>query len=501
MSKKVFLPFLLLPLVLLSACPPLTINIGDSPSSTNTSPSGSSASKTPDNTNTSKPSNFSKEGLIAYYPFNGNANDESGNGYNGVVHSADLTSDKSGNNNSAYKFNGKNSYIEVPNISSDLFGRDYSISVWVRFDDFKNDYPHIICGQDNFITLHGKGPAYGSNIGQVAFYQDNFIKDNSRRLIPEINTKDKLKTSSFHNIVFVKKALSTYMYLDGVLKNTGGTNVGELVKGTGLYIGTGFLKEENQSMNGVVDDLMIYNRALEDKEISDISNGNIISSPDDLKPSETPKPSNSVLPTPTVTSTPDTTSNTGIKYKLVKHEVEVSFSPFKPDGIHWAEPAREKFYYKGSYQNLKLPPYDPLIGLKRLLLDEVSVEWKYDENKKYKVDASWTPPPQFVYDGKLLGLEERISLAERVGPFVEGNINARVHFGESNYYYLVTGDGEYGSDQNVIWDGTKIGESIIKQFDIPLKVSGNDEFAINIFYVWSNNSVGWWYYYKKDTSN
>ena len=43
-------------------------------------------------------------GLVAYYPFNGNANDESGNGNDGTNYGAALTTDRKGNPNSAYSF-------------------------------------------------------------------------------------------------------------------------------------------------------------------------------------------------------------------------------------------------------------------------------------------------------------------------------------------------------------------------------------------------------------
>ncbi|MBF0574179.1 MAG: hypothetical protein HQK69_10565 [Desulfamplus sp.] len=49
------------------------------------------------------------DGLVAYYPFNGNANDESGNGNNGTVDGATMTADRNGNANSAYSFDGVNS--------------------------------------------------------------------------------------------------------------------------------------------------------------------------------------------------------------------------------------------------------------------------------------------------------------------------------------------------------------------------------------------------------
>ena len=52
------------------------------------------------------PSYVPTDGLVAYYPFNGNANDESGNGNHGTVNGATLTTDRDGNENSSYSFDG-----------------------------------------------------------------------------------------------------------------------------------------------------------------------------------------------------------------------------------------------------------------------------------------------------------------------------------------------------------------------------------------------------------
>ena len=69
-----------------------------------------------------------KYGLVAYYPFNGDANDESGNGLNGVVNGAILTTDRFGNSNSAYSFSD-NQDITVPNSQNqNLY--PISISLW-----------------------------------------------------------------------------------------------------------------------------------------------------------------------------------------------------------------------------------------------------------------------------------------------------------------------------------------------------------------------------------
>ena len=58
------------------------------------------------------------DGLVAWYPFNGNANDGSPNGHNGVVNGALLVPDRNGNQSSAYGFDGLNAQISLPDLPS-----------------------------------------------------------------------------------------------------------------------------------------------------------------------------------------------------------------------------------------------------------------------------------------------------------------------------------------------------------------------------------------------
>lgn len=74
-------------------------------------------------------------GLVAYYPFSGNANDFSGNKNNPIFNNATLTTDRFGNANSAYHFNGSN-YIDIPNSASLRMGTKASISFWVKISGF-----------------------------------------------------------------------------------------------------------------------------------------------------------------------------------------------------------------------------------------------------------------------------------------------------------------------------------------------------------------------------
>ena len=85
------------------------------------------------------PNYVPSNGLVGWWPFNGNANDESGNGNNGTVNGATLTSDRFGNAGKAYSF--VSSYINVPNSNSLQINNQLSISLWVNF----NSFPNVSC--------------------------------------------------------------------------------------------------------------------------------------------------------------------------------------------------------------------------------------------------------------------------------------------------------------------------------------------------------------------
>ncbi|MGC4037822.1 MAG: hypothetical protein QM764_17805, partial [Chitinophagaceae bacterium] len=76
------------------------------------------------------------EGLIAYYNFNGgNLNDSSGNNNNITFNNAVKTTDRFGNADNAYLFDGSSSYMSVPN-SSTLNPQKISIMAIVKVSDF-----------------------------------------------------------------------------------------------------------------------------------------------------------------------------------------------------------------------------------------------------------------------------------------------------------------------------------------------------------------------------
>ena len=111
------------------------------------------------------------EGLVAWYPFNGNANDESGNGLNGSVNGAVLTSDRHGLGESAFYFEGIfPQFIALPELDANLgqAGSQISVSLW-----FKPEINPIVgSGQ----LIHASHQGYPEIFARIEATQSESIK-------------------------------------------------------------------------------------------------------------------------------------------------------------------------------------------------------------------------------------------------------------------------------------------------------------------------------------
>ena len=101
---------------------------------------------------------FLDNGLVAYYPFTGNANDASGNGNNGTVIGATLTENMFGASNAAYAFDGISNYIEVPAFSQT--NNSFTMSLWLKAYSWTNipaSTPHVDILVQRFIKTFTEG--------------------------------------------------------------------------------------------------------------------------------------------------------------------------------------------------------------------------------------------------------------------------------------------------------------------------------------------------------
>ena len=86
---------------------------------------------------------FLTQGLVAYYPFNGNANDASGNGHNGTVYGATPTTNRFGAPKAAYYFDGVSAYITA-SVNNTVFGGDFTVSMWYNAYDTASYNPTLM---------------------------------------------------------------------------------------------------------------------------------------------------------------------------------------------------------------------------------------------------------------------------------------------------------------------------------------------------------------------
>jgi hypothetical protein len=90
-----------------------------------------------DGTNPNDPSSYNNlnKGLVAYYPFNGNGNDDSGNDNTSIINGAQLTSDRIGNNNNALYINSNNGGATSSATIQISGNASRTISFWTKFSD------------------------------------------------------------------------------------------------------------------------------------------------------------------------------------------------------------------------------------------------------------------------------------------------------------------------------------------------------------------------------
>lgn len=95
-------------------------------------------------------------GLVAYYPFNGNAEDESGNGNTGIVHGPTLAPDRFGIPSSAFNFTSFGQYITSSHANGFPLGtNDFTVSLWVNVTPNSTTHQILLCnGQREQFQIH-----------------------------------------------------------------------------------------------------------------------------------------------------------------------------------------------------------------------------------------------------------------------------------------------------------------------------------------------------------
>lgn len=222
------------------------------------------------------PSYVPSNGLIGWWPLDGDGNDMSGNGNNGTVNGATKTTDRFGINNSAYSLNGLNNFINLNTPLRDSF----SVSLWVNVGEFKT----YTAPGNNFIgstilsTFHNNVPSTGfqislaapqSNYGRnwAAFWCNNGCKAAFSNNL--ISTGDwRLLTATYNG-----SSLKYYSngILDTIVESSFVNNSKNVFIGAREY----HINGPDFFFSGKVDDIGIWNRALTESEIKRLYNASL----------------------------------------------------------------------------------------------------------------------------------------------------------------------------------------------------------------------------------
>lgn len=223
------------------------------------------------------------DGLVAYYPFNGNANDESGNGNNGEPTSnVTLTTGVNGDENGAYQFGGFNNpgHIRVSNSETLKFDKEATFAIYIKpinwsgMDGWANNVEqgsHCIFAKS--LDRIGGSFYYSGNSEQFNTWGGSY---NQKWL--EIGTDNKLKgiyLNKWIHIAYVYSSTYARLYVNGQLVNEKeATPDFKEMNGEDLYMGSfpliGSWVDWWYPMEGVIDEFRIYNRALNADEIKTI---------------------------------------------------------------------------------------------------------------------------------------------------------------------------------------------------------------------------------------
>lgn len=207
------------------------------------------------------------DGLVAHYPFSGDASDVSGNGNHGVPGNTVLAVDRFGSPNAAFSFNGQNAAVTVAdNLALRSLTSNYTFNAWVRFGSNPQIDAAILmksagAGDQRKWTFwrHVQAPPYGLGLllnrvpGQFQW-----------------NHNYSFTVGPWYMVTFSASATNCFIAVDGQVVTVQSGNFG-LPDTTGAALSIGGAEPAgNQWFDGLLDDIRIYNRTFTSNDIAQI---------------------------------------------------------------------------------------------------------------------------------------------------------------------------------------------------------------------------------------
>jgi len=212
-------------------------------------------------------SNDWKYKLIAYYPFNGNGKDASGNQRDAHNNGAVSAKDRFNNENSCMYFAGLGSYMIIPQPQAFALQSDFTIAYWIKpnLERCKPWDTHIdVIGKSDF-NGNWWVSSFTTNLGTEFWINNNFIGYDHI----------KLKDMNWNHVAVVFRRDTqgqtgqAELYLNGTKLGTSKSLPVPTNKTSNVWIGE--REDHNASFAGWLDEMYFYDRALTPDEISQLS--------------------------------------------------------------------------------------------------------------------------------------------------------------------------------------------------------------------------------------
>jgi hypothetical protein len=229
-----------------------------------------------------------EEGLLAYYPFNHNANDESNNMHNGIIYGAEFKNDRSNNINQSLFFDGIGNFLKLDAMESfNSALESFSVSFWIKADTAETVYYETLMKTINndatgtmfSIEIH-RGPSASLDIGVIRLD----LRDNNNKYFTIYVHRPNVFDNDWHNITFIISSAKNNqgdVFIDGELESKndyfvryGSESPADFKKfDNNLTIGAGNNRGTVETFfRGYLDEIAFYNRPLTTKEILQLFN-------------------------------------------------------------------------------------------------------------------------------------------------------------------------------------------------------------------------------------
>ncbi|HWQ90931.1 MAG TPA: LamG-like jellyroll fold domain-containing protein, partial [Clostridia bacterium] len=208
-------------------------------------------------------------GIVGWWPGDGSARDIVGTNH-GILRGG-ATADTNAWIGTGFSFDGTNKYVEIPD-APELKPQELSVECWVRFDNLDAPGTSIYVGQQYLV--YKQNSRYDNFEGYVLSkdrtYADIILWEvtSSEGELVRIDSLTVMETNVWHHLVGVRGSNYIQLYVNGVLEAQTNVNFPQDYGTNSVYFGTSGQAYWDRRLNGVLDEVLLYNRALSAEEIA-----------------------------------------------------------------------------------------------------------------------------------------------------------------------------------------------------------------------------------------